>query len=60
MPLEYISVKEPVQKRRKDVDLVAGFFVLWMINVLWGDWNWSTRSNWTGLENVPFMTLAKA
>lgn len=55
MPLEYMSVKESVQKRRKDVDLAAGFFVLWMINVHLGDWNWCTKSDWAGMVYVPFM-----
>lgn len=43
------------QKRRKDVDFAAGFFVLWMINVHLGDWNWCTKSDWAGMEYVPFM-----
>lgn len=43
------------QKRREDIDCASGFFVLWMINVHLGDWNWSTKSDWAGMAYVPFM-----
>lgn len=31
-------------QRRIDIDIASGFFVLWMINIHLGDWNWCTKT----------------